>query len=405
MKRSRLFLITIIMLTCATVCNAAPKDITLGFDGLADLSTNLNAFGVSFTGATVLACGGTLNCGYFPPFSGRNVIYDTSGGNGVITAVFDASATGPVRKVSVRITGNRNITMTAFDKDNAVLDIAETGGANYVGVGTPNKLVTVESETVPIASVNFHDSGNSYTIDDFTFRSDRYVVVLDPGHGQLLDKDGVTLHYQRPASPTFGLREDNLTLLIANAAKSQLEVDNKYTVYLTRTGSRAPITERGITGCGAPKYDYCNDDLKLRVEKSRQYDLASDVGAVFVSVHTNGSDIPIVGRLKNGTLSQYCSGRDDYSPLAQGMLDGIVALGIKDLGIGSNCNTGVLKRMGESNIPNSLVEVAYHSNTFKISGPTDEERLNDSTFRTNAGKSIGTAIDQYIVNELDGGGN
>ena len=401
MTRSGLSLISIILLTRATVCNAVPQDIALGFDGLAELSTNLNAFGVSFTGATVLACGGTLNCGYYPPFSGRNIIYDTQGGSGVITATFDSAMTGPVRKVSARITGNRNITMTAFDKDNAVINTAETGGANYVGVGTPNKLVTVESDTVPIASVNFHDSGNTYTIDDFTFTADRYVIVLDPGHGQLLDADGATLHYQRPATPTFELREDNLTLSIANAVKGKLEAD-KYTVYLTREGSSAPINER-IKGCGAPKYDYCNEDLQLRVARTRQYDKDSDIGAVFVSIHTNGSDIPLVGRLKNGTESYYCSGDRDYSPLSQGILDGIVAFGTASLGIYDGCDKGVLKNMGQFSIPNSLVEVAYHSNSFKIPGPTDEERLNDPAFRTSAGNAIATAIDQFIVNVLDGG--
>lgn len=128
MTRSGLSLISIILLFRTIVCNAAPQDIVLGFDGLADLSTNLNAFGVSFTGATVLACGGTLNCGQFPPLSGRNVIYDTQGGSGVITATFDSTITGPVQKVSARITGNRNITMTAFDKDNVVFGSSATGG-------------------------------------------------------------------------------------------------------------------------------------------------------------------------------------------------------------------------------------------------------------------------------------
>src|SRR4051794_26203795 len=51
-------------------------ETTLGFDGLADLSLNVDDFGVHFTGAQVLACGGSLNCGPFPPFSGSNVIYD-----------------------------------------------------------------------------------------------------------------------------------------------------------------------------------------------------------------------------------------------------------------------------------------------------------------------------------------
>ena len=124
---------------------------------------------------------------------------------------------------------------------------------------------------------------------------------------------------------------------------------------------------------------------------------------MFVSIHTNGSDIPLVGRLKNGTESYYCSGDRDSSPLAQGILDGIVALGTNNLDIYDGCGKGVLKRMAESDIPNSLVEVAYHSNSVKIPGPTDEERLNDPSFRTSAGNAIATAIDQFIVNVLDAG--
>ncbi len=217
----------------AASCSATSQNtpITLGFDGLADLSTNLNAFGVSFTGATVLACGGSLNCVPFPPFSGRNVIYDS--GNGVITANFDPSVTGAVCMVSARITGNRNITMTAFDNNNNVIDTQQTGGANYVGSGgTPNLLLSITAANAPIASVTFHDDGNTYTIDDFTFLGDPHVVVIDPGHGLLRDLDHITLHYQRPPSPTFSLHEDNLTLAISQAAGDQIDTEG-YTVYLT----------------------------------------------------------------------------------------------------------------------------------------------------------------------------
>lgn len=204
-----------------------PNDVILGFDGLADLNTNVDDFGVSFTGATVLACGESLNCGQFPPFSGRNVVYDDPSSGGLITATFDPLFTGNVRNVSARVTGNRNVTMTAFNKDGNILGMDNTGGANYVGSGTgisANKLLTI---TVPstgdvIAQVNFHDSGNTYTIDDFTFTAGK-TVMLDAGHGQILT--GGVLQYQRTATPTYGLYEDNLTLDMAQRAKNTLESD------------------------------------------------------------------------------------------------------------------------------------------------------------------------------------
>jgi hypothetical protein len=59
----------------------------------------------------------------------------------------------------------------------------------------------------------------------------RPVIILDPGHGLLLGDDG-RKHYQRPESPTFGLREDNLTLAMANAVMQQL-ANNGYEVHMT----------------------------------------------------------------------------------------------------------------------------------------------------------------------------
>jgi hypothetical protein len=124
-----------------------PTKVTLGFDGLADLAANIDDFGAHFTGATVLACGGSLNCAQFPPFSGRNVIYDTIGLGGLITVTFDPSITGHVGDVSARVTGNRVITMTAYDRLGAMLGTTQTPGPNYVGSGLPpNILLSLHSD-------------------------------------------------------------------------------------------------------------------------------------------------------------------------------------------------------------------------------------------------------------------
>lgn len=365
--------------------SAKAQELTLGFDGLADLASNVDGNGVTFTGATVLACGSSLNCTSFPPFSGRNVVYDQPGFGGLITAIFEPSV-GKVDKVSSRITGNTNITMTAYDKDNLVIQSVQTGGRNYVGVGTPNMLLSVTSADKSISKVTFHDSGNTFTIDDFTFNSQPSVTLLDPGHGKLLGDDGIK-HYQRPET-TLGLREDNLTLAISLAAKGKLVVD-KNEVYLTRSG----VDSLYSGSCGKPdssnNIDYCNDDLKLRVEAARKLKLDDKKDVVFVSVHTNGGSKRII----NGrTQTFYCS--DDSKTLAVSLLNAITSLAPPVFSLFSggfkDCGMAVLGKTAQFKIQASLIEVLYHNNS------DDEALLNDPAFLSNAGNGIAQAIEDFI---------
>jgi N-acetylmuramoyl-L-alanine amidase len=389
----------LLLLTAAPAVGAG-KDLTLGFDGLADLASNVGSFGVTITGATVLACGASLNCAQFPPFSGRNVIYDSGGGT--ISAAFDVVTTGPVEKVSARITGNTNITMTAYDKDGVVITTAQTGGPNYAGVGTPNKLLTVLAPDAvrTIYRVTFHDSGNTYTIDDLTFTSNNRVVVIDPGHGLLLDEDGVTLHYQRLPSPTFGLIEDILTLNIAEFAAADLAGGaggQKYITYMTRTSSKAPLQQAGCGKVGEDRpYDYCNDDLKERRKRADNWE-----ADVFVSVHTNGSFFPT----NNGTFALTCGASDTSVPiaaasvdLAQRLVGEVATRGVANRGVRVDCK-GVLR----SNVyPSALIEVAHHTHWLALPGAvTDEQRLNSPIFRANAGISIATGVRSFIQEYLD----
>jgi hypothetical protein len=125
--------------------------------------------GVTFSGTTILSQGGSLNFLNFPPKSCLNVIYnDPNTGNGIITITFDKSKVGLVTKVGGYVTGNRNVQMIAYDDTDNVIGVVETGGANYVEVGTPNKLLEI-STIVPIKTVTYMDGGNTYTVDDFYF--------------------------------------------------------------------------------------------------------------------------------------------------------------------------------------------------------------------------------------------
>ncbi len=171
----------------------------------------------------------------------------------------------------------------------------------------------------------------------------------------------------------------------------------------------APIAELGHAGdgCGATNkvpYDSCNADLVLRMEMTRQIDLDSMHNAVFVSVHTNGNSNHFV----NGTEAFYCTASD--LPLADDLSSGISSLGIAlGAGIGihgapnvQDCDrSGLIKDLSQGTaVPNSLIEVAYHSNSLGL-GTTDEDYLNNASFRTSAGQKIATEIEQFILNVLD----
>jgi N-acetylmuramoyl-L-alanine amidase len=357
------------------------KTITLGFDGVPDLSLEINDFGLSFSGAQVLACGGSLNCGPFPPFSGKNVIYDQPAGGGVIRASFDAKVVGSVDLVSARVTGNRSVTMTAFNSAGVVLGSKSTGGANFVGSLTglpPNILLKIEVIGDSIASVSFRDSGNTYTVDDFTFRTSQRTVVLDPGHGQI--ESGSILQYQRPPSPTFGLYEDNLTLLIANATLSELAADGT-TVLLTRTTNLAPFAP---PGCKVP----CFADITKRVRWAEKQE-----PDLMVSIHTNAAD----NSTANGAESFY----SDLAPgpesesLSRDVLARIVGLGLRNRGVMRNS----FNILNSPLMPSTLIEVAFHSNSRLAAGQvvTDEERLNTGAFRTSAGVAIANAIRDFYA--------
>lgn len=380
-------------LAVALPCFCAATEVTLGFDALTELASNVNSLGVTFAGATVLACGGQLNCGPYPPSSGRNVIYDTPGFGGVISATLDKAVTGNVRMVSARITGNRAISMVAFDDTGTVIGTKSTGGPNYVGSGSSipaNLKLQIDSPSKHIARVTFRDSGNTFTIDDFVYDGKPVAVLLDPGHGQLLANDGKK-YYQRPATPTFRLREDNIVLDIASHAKDKLIEGGYANVYMTRSGSNAPYGKPcGVPDVARDVLDYCNEDLKLRVLQAKKLEFDEKKDTVFVSIHTNGG----AGRAFYGrTQTFYCS--DDALELAMGLQKAIERIAPPNFhpfsSVQNDCKErAVIVKTSALKIPQALLEVLYHNDA------SDEVELNKISFRTSAGSAIAGAIQQFV---------
>jgi hypothetical protein len=169
--------LTIIFALCLALAGAntviAAPTIVIDFESLADLAVVDNQFlalGADFGGtASVLRAGSSLNPS-FPPKSGSNVIYDDPYlGSGIIRV----DAVGSLWAMAGGyVTGNRNVTLTAYSSGGSVLGTALTGGANFIGSGTgllPNIFLSVTAPN--IAYVEFSDSGNTYVVDDFTLQA------------------------------------------------------------------------------------------------------------------------------------------------------------------------------------------------------------------------------------------
>ncbi len=169
---TRVVIATTMLLTAAVLPTPASADIVIDFEGLAASTIITNQYlglGASFTApeATILTLGGSLNPA-FPPFSGINVIFDTTGQGGSIRI----DAAGPEWTMAGGyVTGNLVVMITAYDSMGNSLGSSSTQGPNYIGAGTgfaPNEFISVSAPN--IAYIEFMDGGNTYTVDDFTFQ-------------------------------------------------------------------------------------------------------------------------------------------------------------------------------------------------------------------------------------------
>jgi len=170
----------IIFVACFALMNAgqAMASITIiDFETLGNyevVDDQFTGLGADFNGsASVLSAAGLSLNPIFPPHSGDKVIYDDPYlGSGIVRV----DAVGPLWTMAGGyVTGNTNVTLTAYASDSSVLGTDSTGGANYIGAGLPPNIFL--SVSAPgIAYVEFSDTGNTYVVDDFTFE-----VIPAPG--------------------------------------------------------------------------------------------------------------------------------------------------------------------------------------------------------------------------------
>jgi hypothetical protein len=145
--------------------SAAP--ILIDFEGLNSLDDVGAAFGplVTFTGATVLTAGVSLNENDFPPHSGSNVVFDS----GSIRLDFADT----VSNFSGYFTYIAPVVLQFFDASNNLLgSVSSQFAANYVGGGgTPNELITGAFTGISYLTISGDPSGGSFILDDVGFET------------------------------------------------------------------------------------------------------------------------------------------------------------------------------------------------------------------------------------------
>ncbi len=169
MSRSlfRLVVLTALLLAPSKLF-AAP--ITIDFESLTDLDSVTTQYaGLTFTNATVLTAGISLNEIDFPPHSGTNVVFDDGGS---MSIVFSSE----INSVSGFFTYSSALTLLAYDSAHNLLGTVLSASGSNFGSSSANELLSFSSQTAIASIVISGDAaGGSFVLDDL-----RYDTVPEP---------------------------------------------------------------------------------------------------------------------------------------------------------------------------------------------------------------------------------
>lgn len=153
-----------ILLLSAIPCNA---NTVITFEGLPDLTPITTQYpGVTFTNATILTAGISLNEFEFPPFSGTNVVFDDGGS---MTISFLA----PIFRFSGFFTYLAPLTLSAYDQNNNLLGSINSLFNNNLALSgdpgsNPNEQLTLSASGIKSITINGDPAGGSFTLDNAT---------------------------------------------------------------------------------------------------------------------------------------------------------------------------------------------------------------------------------------------
>lgn len=160
---------------------------TIDFENQVDgTSITTQYAGVTFTNATVVTAGISLNELDFPPHSGTNAVIDDGG-------PIIGSFSGSTSDFGGYFTYASPVTLYAYDASNSLLgSVTSAYSANYTssGMGAPNEYLSLSFANIASFMIEGDPGGTSFILDDFTFTpnataapepSGIFVVVLFGG--------------------------------------------------------------------------------------------------------------------------------------------------------------------------------------------------------------------------------
>ena len=156
-------------LCAAVLASAHASALSVDFETLADGAAVTNQFaGVSFSNATALQAGFSLNEVDFPPHSGSVVVSDEGG---PMTLLFSS----PVTQVSAFFTYAMPLTLTAWDAldvalDDSTLSLYSTNAALSGDPGSaPNEFLQLAFAGIAKLTISGDPGGGSFVLDDLSF--------------------------------------------------------------------------------------------------------------------------------------------------------------------------------------------------------------------------------------------
>lgn len=210
-------------------------------------------------------------------------------------------------------------------------------------------IVTIETDYMPTVEKSIADALSEQVVQSAErkkgVRDSNLVIVLDPGHD-------ASIHAGASAN---GVREEIVTLKIAEYCKEVLERYAGVSVYMTRTDGNCPFPGTNSI-----------DDIIKRVEWAKSKD-----ADVFISFHINSS----VSNAAHGAEVYYPKGEEDAQNLAKDIVEELAKLGLKNRGEKSDESYAVIKHSKRNGFPGLIIEHAFVSNTSDAKWFQTEENL------------------------------
>ncbi len=176
-------------------------------------------------------------------------------------------------------------------------------------------------------------------------RTEDLVIVLDPGHDS-----------KHAGVQKNGVKEEVVSLKIAQYCKEELEKYGGVTVYLTREDAACPF----------PNSKSNIDDI------SKRTDWAKTKGAdVFISFHINSS----TSSSANGAEVYYPKGDKDAEKLAEQILDELENLGLHNRGDKADTDYAVVRHSIRNGFPGFIIEHAFVTNSSDVKWFQSETNL------------------------------